>query len=275
MELIKADLDDHVFRLKNRAYGSYDLRKRSSRTLMIAFVLGVVLVGTLLAMPVIINAIKGSGEAEETYQAVETTLMDAPPVDNEEELPEEINQEPPPPPTREEIKFIPPEIVEDDKAPEETTIKDTKDLLESDADIGKKDQEGDPDADNLPDRIPDNIGTGKGDKVPVPSRSEPDPNAFVAVERAPVPVNMDDLKRRIKYPEVAREMGLEGKVMVRILIDEEGNPKKHEVLRSPHPSFTESAVKEIYSLKFTPAIQNGKPIMFWTTVPIDFSLKKR
>ncbi|MBX3102572.1 MAG: energy transducer TonB [Bacteroidetes bacterium] len=274
MEILKADLDDILFRFKNRSYGSYDLRKRSARTLLVAFALGVLLVGTLLALPVIINVIKGQAEAEETFQATETTLMDAPPVDNEEELPEEIKQEPPPPPTREEIKFTPPEIVEDDKAPEETTIKSTEELLDKDADIGKKDVEGDPNADRMPERIPDNVGNGSGDKVPVPVK-EPDPNAFVAVERQPVAVNMDDIKKRIKYPEVAREMGLEGKVMLRIMIDEEGNPKKHLVLRSPHPSFTDAAVKEIYNLKFTPAIQGGKPIVFWATVPIDFSLKKR
>ncbi|MCS7152635.1 MAG: energy transducer TonB [Bacteroidia bacterium] len=47
---------------------------------------------------------------------------------------------------------------------------------------------------------------------------EPDPTAFVLIEKEPVATNLEEIKRRIGYPPLAKEAGIQGKVIVRVLV---------------------------------------------------------
>ena len=102
-----------------------------------------------------------------------------------------------------------------------------------------------------------------------------DLDRFVVADVMPTPINLNELKQQIVYPKKAREMGIEGKVFIRVLVGEDGIPIKHEVLRSPHPWLTEAALAGIDVLRFSPAMREGKAIEFWTTIPIDFSFKTK
>jgi TonB family protein len=57
------------------------------------------------------------------------------------------------------------------------------------------------------------------------------------------------------------------------LVDKEGNVEKHMVLKSKHQLLTDACVNQLRTLKFTPAIQAGKPTKFWVVVPVDFKLQ--
>lgn len=98
----------------------------------------------------------------------------------------------------------------------------------------------------------------------------PDLTAFVAVEKEPQPTNIDDIKKRIGYPPRAKEAGIQGKVIVRVLVGENGRYERHVVLRSPHEVLTEAVESELPYLQFSPGIQAGKPIKVWVTIPFDF-----
>ncbi len=99
-------------------------------------------------------------------------------------------------------------------------------------------------------------------------KKEPDPFLFVPVDEDPKPLN----QAKIAYPEEARQAGIEGTVILRVLIDKKGNYVKHIVMSSPHPLLTKAVETHIQKYKFTPAIKDGKPICYWLTMPFKFQL---
>lgn len=103
-------------------------------------------------------------------------------------------------------------------------------------------------------------------------RVEPDVNAFIFVSEEPQPLNMEEVRRRIGYPEIARDAGIEGQVVVRILVDERGNYMRHKMIKKVHPILSKSVEAALLLLKFTPAIQNNRPIKYWVNLPFRFKL---
>jgi len=77
-----------------------------------------------------------------------------------------------------------------------------------------------------------------------------------------------------RYPMVARRMGKEGKVVLRLTIDEKGNLLDVEVLEKAGYGFTEAAVEAVKKSTFLPAKKDGKPIACQAILPIRFQLKK-
>lgn len=75
------------------------------------------------------------------------------------------------------------------------------------------------------------------------------------------------------YPQVARRLGKEGKVILRLTLNEKGELINIEVLESAPYGFTESAVEAIKRSKFLPATKDGIPIASRAILPIRFVLK--
>ena len=95
---------------------------------------------------------------------------------------------------------------------------------------------------------------------------------FVPVE------NMPTFRRQVKprYPDRARRAGIEGRVFVSVLISENGMPVKAQIMkREPTDTtvFDEPAVEAVMKSRYTPGIQNGKPVKVWLTLPIRFTLR--
>jgi protein TonB len=91
----------------------------------------------------------------------------------------------------------------------------------------------------------------------------------VALEKEPQFVN----QVKPVYPEIARKAGLEGRLVVRVLIDKDGKPQKAQVVKSTGiEAFEESAIDAVMKSSYSPAIQNGRPVKCWMTIPIKFSL---
>ena len=85
---------------------------------------------------------------------------------------------------------------------------------------------------------------------------------------------MDDIKKLIGYPPMAKEAEIEGKVILRVQVNKNGNYVKHIKIKDPHPLLTKAVEDQIHNLKFTPGVQAGKPIKVWVTIPFDFKLLK-
>ena len=100
----------------------------------------------------------------------------------------------------------------------------------------------------------------------------PDINEFVFVDSEPKPLNLDSVRSKIGYPDEAVLANQEGTVVVRILVDEKGAYVRHQVVREIHPALAEAVEEHISELEFSPAMQNGAPIMFWTNLPFPFKL---
>lgn len=114
----------------------------------------------------------------------------------------------------------------------------------------------------------------EGQRVQVEHREEePAPDEFIPVEKEPS-LDYDKLKRSVQYPDIARRAGVEGKVIVRVLVDKSGKVKKTMIEYTDSELLNESAVKAIRDYgTFTPAIQNGQPITCWVSIPITFQLR--
>jgi protein TonB len=101
---------------------------------------------------------------------------------------------------------------------------------------------------------------------------EPGIDDFIPVEKEPV-VDLVALQKSIVYPEMARKAGIEGQVIVRVLVGKDGKPKKSVVQYTDSKMLDKAAKAAVMKQIFTPAIQNGKAITCWVSIPIKFKLR--
>lgn len=85
---------------------------------------------------------------------------------------------------------------------------------------------------------------------------------------------MTYISKNFEYPEMARQMGISGKVYVSFVIEKNGKVSNVKVERGVDPSLDKEASRLVNLLpKFTPAKQRGKPCRMSYTVPINFRLQ--
>jgi TonB family protein len=80
--------------------------------------------------------------------------------------------------------------------------------------------------------------------------------------KAPVPV----------YPTKAKMQAIEGKVFLKLLIDEKGNVVKSKIDRGVNPLLDKAALEAAKGAKFSPALIKDKPVKVWVVLPIAFKL---
>ncbi|MCE5305970.1 MAG: TonB family protein [Chloroherpetonaceae bacterium] len=114
--------------------------------------------------------------------------------------------------------------------------------------------------------------TGQNVDVKVKEK-EPDPEEFIPVEKEPG-VDYKKLQSLVQYPDLARRAGVEGRVVVRVLVDKDGSAKRMFIDASDNELLNDAAITAIKKYgRFTPAIQNDQPIMVWISIPIQFKLR--
>ncbi len=80
---------------------------------------------------------------------------------------------------------------------------------------------------------------------------------------------------QIPYPESLREKGIEDRVIVKVLIDEQGRVIRTQIIKpSKYQELNEVAEKAAREFVFEPGIAFGKPVKVWMTIPFSFRLKK-
>lgn len=84
---------------------------------------------------------------------------------------------------------------------------------------------------------------------------------------------MKTIAEHIIYPETAKINKLEGKVLVKALIDEKGNVTSTEMVESLSIDCDKAAVDAIKKVKFNPAIKDGKKIKCEVVIPVQFKLQ--
>jgi periplasmic protein TonB len=106
--------------------------------------------------------------------------------------------------------------------------------------------------------------------------SEKSSNKYlVKAEVMPEPVGgISAIQKRVVYPEIARRAGIEGKVYVQALIDENGDVVKTKILKGIGSGCDESAMKAVKETKFTPAKQEDRLVKVQVVVPVLFKLNK-
>jgi TonB family protein len=80
--------------------------------------------------------------------------------------------------------------------------------------------------------------------------------------------------KNIEYSKIALKLGLEGKVHVRFVIDQEGNIKHVEIAKGVHPLLDNEAIRVVKSMpKWSPGIQNGENVSVVMVLPINFLMQ--
>ena len=112
---------------------------------------------------------------------------------------------------------------------------------------------------------------------PAPEKEEEEePEIFLIVEQMPELVDgYGALVSRVKYPEIARKAGVEGRVTVEFVVNEQGNVQ--DVVVKPGYGIgagcDEEAIRVVSETKFTPGKQRGRAVPVRMSLPITFKLK--
>ncbi|MDX8339563.1 energy transducer TonB [Draconibacterium sp. IB214405] len=102
---------------------------------------------------------------------------------------------------------------------------------------------------------------------------------FVIVEEAPefpggTRALYQYINSHVRYPVIAQENGIQGKVYIKFVVDESGNVADAEVLRPVETSLDKEALRVINSLpRFKPGKQRGKPVKVYYNAQITFKLQ--
>lgn len=183
--------------------------------------------------------------------AVKVTIEDAPPqayeldeqeiVEMEEVIQTQQIETPPPPPR-------PPVPVE---VPNDEIIED--ELIDLDAELDMNQQM---------------------DLPPPPPAQEEEEDFFVVVEQMPELIGgMSKLQGSVKYPEMARRAGIEGRVTVQFIVNEQGKVENAQVVRGIGGGCDEEALKAVQQAEFNPGQQRGRPVRVQYALSINFRLE--
>ena len=102
---------------------------------------------------------------------------------------------------------------------------------------------------------------------------------FFVVEEMPMYPGGDNalrdfISQNVKYPKIAVEKGIQGKVYVTFVVDTDGSVTDSRVVRGVDPSLDKEALRVVNSLPaWTPGKEKGQPVKVSYTVPISFALK--
>jgi protein TonB len=78
----------------------------------------------------------------------------------------------------------------------------------------------------------------------------------------------------IKYPVIAQENGIQGRVYVTFVVNTDGSVSDARIARGVDPSLDKEALRVVNQLpKWKPGMQRGKPVRVSYTVPINFVLQ--
>lgn len=249
-------LDEIVFENRNKEYGAYTLRKKYDKSLIISMLLGIFFISATVITPYAILKEKPIkiADAGKTKEVI-ITLTDLPPLEiPKEDLPKvEILKE-------KQLAYVAPEVV-DSVSPDEKdkflNIDDAKLLVKNDSVIeytSEKKIEIDPETDN-------NI------------------NESFTVNEKPVFGTEGDnefrgwIAKTIIYPPDAVDVGLQGRVYLRFVVEKDGSISNVEVVKSADPILSKEALRVIgLSPKWTPGKINGTPVRVRINFPLTFSL---
>ena len=107
-----------------------------------------------------------------------------------------------------------------------------------------------------------------------------DNNVYTSVEQMPQypggdAALLDDVAKNICYPSAAQENGIEGRVVVRFVVTQNGSVGDVQVVRGKDPDLDKEAKRVIKTVKkFSPGKMNGKAVNVWYTLPVTFRLNK-
>jgi TonB family protein len=110
---------------------------------------------------------------------------------------------------------------------------------------------------------------GDGITMAPPEAEFPARDSFIYAEELPELIRCQP----VVYPEIARQAGVEGTVLVHILVGRDGRAMKVEVdSKLSIPMLDDAAVASARTCVFKPALANRQPVVVWVRRPYKFKL---
>lgn len=272
---------DVVFAARNKDFGAYQLRLDSKPRHLKAFIYTLIAVIALLIFGYSylkvsqymeekriadqasqeMVAVDLSAEEEEAEEEPEQEKYEQP--EQEQALPEEILNT---------VKVTELLIAKDEEVKAEDEIKSQDELKETQTAFGQTDFDKGTD-----DR---NVVREHKEEVIVEKKVEAEPEkVFTAVEQMPQFPGGDAelmkfLSKNIKYPTMAMENNIQGRVVVQFVVTKTGAIGEVKVVRSVNRDLDREAIRVCKSLpRFTPGKMNGQAVNVWYTLPVNFKLQ--
>ena len=275
IDLISGEWTDLVFAGRNQAYGAYQLRKGTGKRNVISIIAVVALV--LLCQ--IGLSIQKAADAEARKRAamtevVELSKLEQPKKKAEVKQQKKIELEPEKVVERvkSSIKFTAPVIKKDNEVKPEEELKTQDELMKTKTAIGAIDVKGNDDKGGEVLKLKEAVAQ------PEP-KPEVENKVFDVVEQMPSfpggnAALMKYLSENVKYPVVAQENGVQGRVVVSFVVEKDGHITDVKVVRSVDPSLDKEAARVVRSMpSWIPGKQNGSAVRVKYNVPVSFKLQ--
>ena len=251
------DIDDLLFKTRNRDYGAYQLRKKYNSVVITGIIIASLLMSLVIVLPFVFtphsdNVLNGNRR----YVQIN--------MENLEPPKEEIYVPPAPPPPQaihveEIVKYIPPVVV--DSVP----------VLE------KSQLTADEYLNQTTDKKVDKTGTGSGDNLMSGQDGTETDQPFFLVEVMPsfkgggLDKFRDWVMKRAHYPQAAIDNKTRGTVILTFIVEKDGSVSNVTVVKGVDPLLDDEAVKTISeSPKWTPGLQRGLPVRVRYSIPLNF-----
>lgn len=275
--MAKIDLIDNnwvelVFEGRNKAYGAYQLRKGTSKRniwSIIIMLAAAVLIGLAIGLNAIIEAnskkvaISADVELSKLAQKKEAKVEKKAPINIE---PEKVIEK-----VKSSVKFVAPVIKKDEEVQPEDELKSQEELSKTNTAIGSFDVKGN-------DEEGGEVLKAK-EVIAQPEPAVEETKVFDVVEVMPQfpggpSALFEYLSKNIKYPVVAEENGVQGRVIVTFVVERDGSITDVQVVKSVDPSLDKEAKRVVSSMpNWIPGKQNGSAVRVKYTVPVTFKLQ--
>ena len=273
IDLISNEWTDLVFEGRNQSYGAYKLRKGTGKRNVWALVI-VGLAAALLYLGLQLQKMAEANKKVENTQAVELAKLNTEKKEAKVEKKEIIKQEPEKvvEQVKSSVKFTAPIIKKDEEVKEEDEIK-LDEVQKSDKAVGAFTVEGNDEVGGAVLKAKEEIA------APEPPKHVEEDKVFDIVEQQPLfpggqGALMQFLHDNIKYPVVAQENGVQGRVTVQFVVEKDGSITDVHVLRGVDPSLDKEAVRVVKSMpRWTPGKQNGTTVRVNYRLPVLFRLQ--
>ena len=267
VDLSSSEWCDLIFADKNKAYGAYKMRENSPKRHNIAVILVIVIALIGFSIPALIKM--ATPKQKEVMTEVTTlSQLDEPEV-KQEEMKRVEPVAPPPPALKSSIKFTAPVIKKDEEVRDEDEIKSQQELTQTKDTISIADVKGNDEAN----------GKDIADLKQVVTQAVEEEKVFDMVEQMPqFPGGQVELMKwigeHLKYPTIAQENGVQGRVTCQFVVGKAGKVREVTVLKTLDPYCDKEAVRVIMAMpNWIPGKQNGKAVAVKYTVPITFRLQ--
>lgn len=261
---------DLIFTGRNQNYGAYKLRKGTSKRNIMSIII-MLLAAALIASFIGIKSIVDAKQQVALNAAMNASVITKK-VEVKKRTPIKVEEQKPVEKVKSSVKFTAPVIKKDSEVKPEDELKTQDQLMNNNKAIGGFDVKGNDDAGGEVLKAKEIIAQ------PEPPKEEEN-KVFDVVEQMPAfpggnGALMSFLSKNIKYPVVAEENGVQGRVIVTFVVEKDGSITDVRVAKSVDPSLDKEAQRVVKSMpNWIPGKQNGSAVRVKYTVPVTFRLQ--